>query len=603
MIGWNFLLSLLPEPHGVGHYNNTPVFRQWAPPRTNQIDQEHVWKVTRAVYELCLMRVEAEPSLWPGLVGHLDALSTSYRDEAYALLEKDGSHFTEDEQFAAWEAVDNLARRHRGHADTEWALGSEDRKRLEEVAAGLRPKRASLSQRWLFDDSMPDLGIKKASNRDNYDEELARLRADAIRAIWNEGGLEVLIDVAQHVKTPWSFGYASGATLDLPLEAVADLLDADTKSVSEFASAVVRARTMGNFTELKLLADHFEGRPHVQARILLMVDDLPEAWAAAEAAGNQVDAKYWAGFYPFGRGADFPLVNETARKLVEHRRWATALDLMSLFVKNGNLDEVLVIEAFTSMLHEGDPEMRVLSQYEITNLVTYLRESDRVDDGTLARLEWQLLPALDSHPDTSTLQRTLSESPEFFVEVISLLYRPKTATEERTTTEAEKNMAGNAWRLLHEWKRVPGTIDATHAVDLDALVAWATKARELLKEADRLDVGESQIGQVLAYSPADEDGTWPAQAVRDFLEAHGSKKLLSGLSMGAYNKRGVTSRGMTEGGTQEYELAERYAKWAAAAKAQWPKTARVLRDLAEGYRREGRRNDEEAQRVNEGYRL
>lgn len=349
----------------------------------------------------------------------------------------------------------------------------------------------------------------------------------------------------------------------------------------------------------------YNGRPSTREKDLvdLMVDDLPKAWTAAEAAGTEVDAKYWSGFYPFGRGADFPLVNETARKLVEHRRWATALDLMSHFVKNGNLDEELVIEAFTSMLREGDPEMRVLSQYEITNLVTFLRESDRVEDGNLARLEWQLLPALDSHPDTSTLQRTLSESPEFFVEVISLIYRPRTATEERTATEGEKNMAGNAWRLLHEWKRVPGTVDATHEVDLDALVAWATKARELLKEADRLDVGESQIGQVLAYSPADEDGTWPAKAVRDFLEAHGSKKVLSGLSMGAYNKRGVTSRGMTEGGTQEYKLAERYAKWADATKAQWPKTARVLRDLADGYRSEGQQNDEEAQRVQEGFRL
>lgn len=603
MIGWDFLLSLLPEPHAIGHHNNAPVFRQWVPPRTNQVDEEHFWRVTRAAYELCLKRVEAEPSLWAGLVEHLDDLPASYREEAYALLERDRGRLSEDEQFTAWGALDHLARRHREYAEAKWALGAEERKRLEEVAASLRPTRASLSERWLFDDSMPDLGIRKASDRDNYEEELARLRADAVRAIWDEGGLDGLLSVAQHVKTPWSLGYASGSTLDLPLEQLASLLDADTKPVSEFATAAVQARTKGNFSELKPLADHFERRADVQARILLMADDLPNAWAAVEAAGKEVDAKYWAGFYPFGRGSDFPLVNETARKLIDHRRWATALDLMSHFVKHGNLDVDLIIEAFTSMLYEGDPEMRVLSKYEITNLMTYLRESDRVDDSNLIRLEWQLLPALDSNPDTSTLQHTLSESPEFFVEVISLLYRPKMETEERTATEAEKNMAGNAWRLLHEWKRVPGTVDATHAVDLEALVAWVTEARELLKRADRLDVGESQIGQVLAHSPADADGTWPSKAVRDFLEAHGSEEVLSGFRTGTYNKRGVTSRGVTEGGAQEYELADRYAKWADASKAQWPKTARVLRDLSEGYRREGQQNDEEAQRIQEGFRL
>ncbi|MEJ1230881.1 MAG: hypothetical protein WDM88_10200 [Galbitalea sp.] len=159
--------------------------------------------------------MEAEPSLWPGLIGHLDDLPTTYRDDAYAQLETTRNRFTEDEQFAAWEALDKLARRHREHAETKWALAAEDRERLEEVAAGLRPAPASLSERWLFDDSMPDLGIKKASDRDNYEEELAGLRANAVRAIWSEGGLDVLLEVAQQIKEPWSFGYSFGATLDL----------------------------------------------------------------------------------------------------------------------------------------------------------------------------------------------------------------------------------------------------------------------------------------------------------------------------------------------------------------------------------------------------
>lgn len=340
MIGWSFLLSLLPQTQGVGQYSRTPVFRQWAPPRPNRVDQEHFFKVTRAVYELCLARVEAEPSLWPGLVGHLDRLPTNYREEAYALLERDGSGFTEDQRSAVWEAVEALARHHREYADADWALGVEDRVRLEEVAAGLEPKRASLSQRWLFDNSMPDVGIKQASSLVNYEEELTRMRAEAIRAIWEEGGLESLLDFAQHVKAPRLVGRSTGDTLDLSLQSVAGFLDADTKSVSEFAFGAVRAITMGDYDPLTQLTGQFEGRPEVQARILLMVNDLPEAWAAAAAAGSEVDAKYWAGFIPLGRGPDFPLVNETARKLVEHRRWATALDLMSYFIKTGNVDKV-----------------------------------------------------------------------------------------------------------------------------------------------------------------------------------------------------------------------------------------------------------------------
>ena len=66
------------------------------------------------------------------------------------------------------------------------------------------------------------------------------------------------------------------------------------------------------------------------------------------------------------------------------------------------------------------------------------------------------------------------------------------------------------------------------------------------------------------------------------------------------NKRGVTSRSMTEGGKQEYDLADRYERWAEAVQATHPRTAGVLRGVAETYREEGRRNDEEAKRFLEG---
>ena len=71
--------------------------------------------------------------------------------------------------------------------------------------------------------------------------------------------------------------------------------------------------------------------------------------------------------------------------------------------------------------------------------------------------------------------------------------------------------------------------------------------------------------------------------------------------MGTFNKRGITSRGATEGGQQEFELAARYRDWAARVVADSPKTARVLRSLADGYDEEGRRQDEQAQRLREGF--
>jgi benzoyl-CoA reductase/2-hydroxyglutaryl-CoA dehydratase subunit BcrC/BadD/HgdB len=127
-----------------------------------------------------------------------------------------------------------------------------------------------------------------------------------------------------------------------------------------------------------------------------------------------------------------------------------------------------------------------------------------------------------------------------------------------------------------------------------------TEARRLLVEADREAVGESHIGKVFAHARVDEDGTWPTLPVRNMIEEIGSTHLESGLCTGTINSRGITSRGLDEGGDQERRLADDYDRWANMIADQWPRTAAALRSLADRYRAEGRTHDEEARRFRAG---
>jgi hypothetical protein len=185
--------------------------------------------------------------------------------------------------------------------------------------------------------------------------------------------------------------------------------------------------------------------------------------------------------------------------------------------------------------------------------------------------------------------------------MIEMVFRPSSARNEERIEQsaADASLATNAYRLLREWTVVPGTNDEG-VIESEGLRVWLEEARRLLEESDRLEIGELQIGEVLAHSPEDADGTFPALPVRDILEAAPNERLARGFSIGVFNKRGVTSRGMTDGGQQEYELADRYASWAEMVQASHPRTAAALRDLADSYREEGRRNDEEARRFLEG---
>ena len=57
------------------------------------------------------------------------------------------------------------------------------------------------------------------------------------------------------------------------------------------------------------------------------------------------------------------------------------------------------------------------------------------------------------------------------------------------------------------------------------------------------------------------------------------------------NSRGVTTRGSYEGGKQEWELVSMYRTWSNDTRARWPRTSRILRDLAGSYERDARRQD------------
>ena len=106
-----------------------------------------------------------------------------------------------------------------------------------------------------------------------------------------------------------------------------------------------------------------------------------------------------------------------------------------------------------------------------------------------------------------------------------------------------------------------------------------------------LEICDSRIGEVFAYDPETGDESWPCIPVRDALEEIGTDDILGGFCAGIYNKRGLVSKSMREGGAQERALAEKYRTFADACKIEWPRTAAALRRVALGYEEDARRED------------
>jgi hypothetical protein len=190
------------------------------------------------------------------------------------------------------------------------------------------------------------------------------------------------------------------------------------------------------------------------------------------------------------------------------------------------------------------------------------------------------------------LYAQLAREPSGFVDLVTAAFRGNNERR-RQLNEQGASHARNAYEVLSKWRRVPG-LDDNGIVDSAMLMEWVKTARLLLAERDRADIGDELIGQLLSGSPEGSDAIWPAEPVRELIENIGSQQLEAGMHIGRLNARGMTSRGMYDGGRQERALAIKYQDWASKTGPRWPRTARMLRSLSESYEREAQRNDAEA---------
>ncbi len=226
--------------------------------------------------------------------------------------------------------------------------------------------------------------------------------------------------------------------------------------------------------------------------------------------------------------------------------------------------------------------------------------------GDLARLEWSYLPVLGYDAKVPALSESLAADPAKFVGIVCTVYRARPTSDEvgaeDQADEGQRDvaMATNAYRLLNAWESPPGLVDGV--MNAEALRAWLDGAMELLAERGRTEVGLQHIGQVLGHTPPDADGTWPGVVVRSLLEEVQLDHIETGLYLHIVNGRGVTTRGLEDGGDQELKLAADFRLKAEALADRAPRVAGLFRRIALSYESDARRNEEEAERFRRGLR-
>lgn len=592
---------------------NGPRYRAWPPPRTSSTYGD----IAAGIDALTERILEDTPRSgeWSELGGLIGRLTPAGRRLTLEAVAANWESMTTEAQAAVSTTVRDVADRHRRFPEAGWSMGNEGVAELDTFLATFGTLARGEPDVSLFGwwpktiDMTTDEGRQAAGRR--------RVEAAAEAA---EAGIDAVRELARAAEVAHMVGHAvADATGDLD-EPMLDLLDAEDPKERDAASGLVaaRAKTPG------WLAQQVAARPTQAAALLLSLEVTTETLDLLRAASDEQRSLFWSGVNPYRYSDD--VLSRFVDELLSADRPYSAIDALAMSMNEPAPAEV-TLRAMAAPLNGTQEQPSVLTspEYVIGSLLDQL-EVAGVDPEDLARLEFFYLPLLTEERQPRALQTKLARQPEFFADVVAQVYRPDDEVDGGTVRDTEESAEAGAdgvgdseaaegpgepmddassdarqfsrvcWELLHGWRDpMPGTASSS-TPDPDLMHAWVTKARAELADRRRAGVASMVIGEALAGTATDEDGTWPCLAVRKVLQLEQDADLERHLLISRRNQRGVTVRSPYEGGAQERKLAKKYRRWADAVRDQWPRSGKLLDEIADDYEADARREDKQAER-------
>jgi len=564
-----------------------------------------------AVVERCLATVGADIERWKELLDRLGDLPPTARVAVRsALLElaSDDAAMDTCDRGALWGLVQDLVEKHQEYSESQWALPADEVGALAQVADGLAPDDPIAVVRRLFEEARPFLANMK--RRDDYDAHRAAVqeaRTNAIRGLVDSGGLVAVRDLAdregiQRGSVGMSLSQAYGERF-LPemLEDLQSRQPADSDLALDYIYQLYRDQGwpwLSGFVggQVGALTSEMLGV------LLAMVNEYPDAAEKADSLSPEVAAFYWKRFGTYGLyGRDEGAALSAVPRLLGVGRAVAALDVINIHSRRDmeSSPQLAVLAAYSLEAlaqSESDPDANALQPYVFEEIFKLLQEqAEAVGPDRVATLEWQFLTVLGFDPDVRILHQKMGTDPSFFLEVLTAIYPGNTIASSEPSTGERRRMGELAYRVLSSWSTCPGTDDEDQSLDRDSLKSWVEASVALATAVGISDVVRQHIGKVLVYAPVGDDDFIPSAEIRHLLEDLADKQIETGVYLGIVNTRGVTTRSPGDGGRQERDLVDKYREQANSCRERWPRTARVLRDVAQSYESDARRLDRDAE--------
>ena len=591
-VAWNLIIQLLPSRHQTSSYSHKPNWRKTIPENwESNVTHEEYWQQVSFYADLAISAAGHDTDRLSSLIDNFDNLSQSAFDKLIEVLASQPiSTLPEEQRLLIWDHLTKITNKHRKFSYTEWALPENLIVRIEHVAEQLAPMNPLNQYQHLFTDDDSDL-YEESGDWQEQEERLTVQRDNAISEIFQQNAVTGVIQFAESVISPFHVGYALGVIENDMIEEalLPQFLDTSNNKHKTLVSGLIWRRYRVKNWEWFDNIDRLSWTPAQIGQFLAYLPFIKETWYRASRWLQEHEHEYWirTSANPYQANGS---LDTAIDKLIKHSRPGAAIQCLDRLRRNEQIiDTDQCVRALIAMLSSRELN-HSMSRYRIVELIRFLQASSSVNQDGLLRVEWAYLSLFDRDRGDvpQTLESRLANDPEFFCEVIQLIYRSTKEDQTRSrSTQESQEIAENAWRLLNKWKTPPG-IQQDGTFSEECFKEWLQQVKKMSTESGHLEVALSHIGNVLIHVPIDPDGLWINCAVARALNDHAHDDMRKGFCIGKSNSRGVYWVDPT--GKPEKDLAEQFrVKAEKIENAGFHRFATSLRNLANEYEREAER--------------
>ena len=593
-VGWDLLFALWPDWTTITP-TRTPRFRaDWCPLTDAPVLQCDWVEYRHGLVERALSWSGMTASNLERLVNHINRGILS--EDRTKIIDHLGelassTEFSDDDRYFVWRTVRELAAKH-SHHRAEWSLPEEEVDRLLELSDRWKPTSPVLRHLYLFNHDPGLLDCALHRDIDDYDQKVEARRQEALSEILaGPQAIDDLALLASRAVASLVLGWMLADRRELNFWDIAYWTDSsDRKLVTVMDGYLCRSLDQRGASWLQAVLDDSRLTAAQRAAVLRCVPAEWDYWEVV-ARSQDDDNAYW-------KTAEMRVLppnrmRYAIERLVACGRAWDAIDSVSLSIRSAKQEGVttdLTADVLIGLLHVActQESVKISSlSYEVGQVLDHIVElkADHVD---VARLELLLYPLVGYYREPIVLHCTLATEPHLFIRLMEVARRDKTML--GMDRSASFRMATS---VLNGWRGCPG-MTADGKFDAAVMQQWVDAARQGLAAAELSDLGDYEIGRLLANSPEHENGMWPLPAVCELIDEVGSDNLDEGFIAGMCRGLMSSVRGVYDGGQQEREHAQRYRTWSKQIRSTSRHTARLLDKAVERYEEQAGREDEQA---------